>query len=426
MLYCRAMKLGHWILLDELNLANQSVLEGLNACLDHRGEVYIPELDKTFRLERNSAESVKIFATQNPYKDGSGRKGLPRSFLNRFVKVFVSPLNTKDEFEICKFRFPDIRDEFLISGVEIVDEINRVFGGKTNFEFNLRDLMKFCSSVESGNSKWNLKICQLIFKSRFRNCKDKQEIDKILHKKFPVKNEFSFNEVPPENLTRGNSHQGEIAINEVSSQRGVSINDVSSSQGGFSINEGSSYTREFRITEEKLKIGLAELDRKSASPLNSNSNEDQQVLLSEQFELLENLMISVKFRWIPLIVGFEGSGKTSVVKILSRLSGQKLNLITLSELSDTSELLGSFEQTKVANNREEEHFKFEWVDSVLVKSVQNGYWLLIDNANLCPASVLDRLNGLFEHEGQLVINEQGGERIIETHPNFRYVTVNSA
>ena len=42
--FLRALRAGHWILLDELNLASQSVLEGLNACFDHRGEVYIPEL----------------------------------------------------------------------------------------------------------------------------------------------------------------------------------------------------------------------------------------------------------------------------------------------------------------------------------------------------------------------------------------------
>lgn len=31
-----AIKGGHWVLLDELNLASQSILEGLNAVLDHR------------------------------------------------------------------------------------------------------------------------------------------------------------------------------------------------------------------------------------------------------------------------------------------------------------------------------------------------------------------------------------------------------
>lgn len=34
-----AIKAGDWVLLDELNLAGQSVLEGLNAVLDHRAEV---------------------------------------------------------------------------------------------------------------------------------------------------------------------------------------------------------------------------------------------------------------------------------------------------------------------------------------------------------------------------------------------------
>ena len=34
----RALRSGAWVLLDELNLAGQSVLEGLNAVLDHRAE----------------------------------------------------------------------------------------------------------------------------------------------------------------------------------------------------------------------------------------------------------------------------------------------------------------------------------------------------------------------------------------------------
>ena len=33
------MRGGAWVLLDELNLAGQTVLEGLNAVLDHRAEV---------------------------------------------------------------------------------------------------------------------------------------------------------------------------------------------------------------------------------------------------------------------------------------------------------------------------------------------------------------------------------------------------
>lgn len=43
-----ALKNGSWVLLEELNLASQSVLEGLNAILDHRGTVFIPEMNQSF------------------------------------------------------------------------------------------------------------------------------------------------------------------------------------------------------------------------------------------------------------------------------------------------------------------------------------------------------------------------------------------
>jgi midasin len=59
------------------------VIQGLNACLDHRGEVFIPELGRVFK----SHPDFRIFACQNPSAQGGGRKNLPRSFLNRFTKV---------------------------------------------------------------------------------------------------------------------------------------------------------------------------------------------------------------------------------------------------------------------------------------------------------------------------------------------------
>lgn len=68
----------------QLNLASQSVLEGLNACFDHRAEIYIPELGMSFQVQH---EKTKIFGCQNPFTQGGGRKGLPKSFLNRFTQV---------------------------------------------------------------------------------------------------------------------------------------------------------------------------------------------------------------------------------------------------------------------------------------------------------------------------------------------------
>lgn len=66
--------------------------------------------------------------------------------------------------------------------------------------------------------------------------------------------------------------------------------------------------------------------------------------------------------------------------------------------------------------------RFVWRDSQLVRALRDGSWLLIDGANLCPASVLDRLNALLEPSGVLVVDESGtaeGRAGIVPHPDFR-------
>eukprot|EP00798_Chlamydomonas_sp_ICE-L_P024873 gene24873-10534_t len=99
-----ALRAGHWVLLDELNLAGQAILEGLNAVLDHRAEVFIPELGEVYRCHPN----FRLFAAQNPLQEGGGRKGLPRSFLNRFTRVYVELLTCKDMLNIATALHPRI------------------------------------------------------------------------------------------------------------------------------------------------------------------------------------------------------------------------------------------------------------------------------------------------------------------------------
>ena len=66
---------------------------------------------------------------------------------------------------------------------------------------------------------------------------------------------------------------------------------------------------------------------------------------------------------------------------------------------------------------------FEWVDSLLVKALRHGHWLLVDNVNLCSSSVLDRLNGLLEPGGHLALSERGvidgNIPVVQPHPQFR-------
>lgn len=68
---------------------------------------------------------------------------------------------------------------------------------------------------------------------------------------------------------------------------------------------------------------------------------------------------------------------------------------------------------------------FEWHDSVLVEAITRGRWLLIENAHICNASVLDRLNSLLEPDGSLTVTERGvidGESVVlRPHANFRLI-----
>lgn len=159
-LFLKAMKAGHWVLLDELNLAPQSVLEGLNSCFDHRERIFIPEIG--ISVERPN--SFRIFCTQNPMNEGGGRKGLPQSFLSRLTRVYIEPLTEYDLLEITQKSFTNIPvEDFVPSLINLTNEVKDLIFKKGSFaqigapwEFNLRDLKKLCDFLS-----YYLKECLL-------------------------------------------------------------------------------------------------------------------------------------------------------------------------------------------------------------------------------------------------------------------------
>ena len=48
--------------------------------------------------------------------------------------------------------------------------------------------------------------------------------------------------------------------------------------------------------------------------------------------------------WMCILVGGSGSGKTSLARLLAGLAGRRLHEYALTSGTDTSELLGGFEQ----------------------------------------------------------------------------------
>ena len=454
--FLSALRSGQWILLDELNLATQSVLEGLNACLDHRGKIYIPELNRSFEI---SQTRTRIFGCQNPPREGGDRKNLPKSFLNRFVKVYLSEFDPTDLALICSHQFPSLSQETISKLVRFAVELHKQacvektwgYSGSP-WQFNLRDLLRWCQAV-SEESHLSFRFAELIFIERFRMECDREAAHRCL---------------------------SNIVENDPT---------ITASADSFFINKNI------------LQIGSAVLHRSNKSL----PSLQRYRLLHCQYEILESLMFCVKNNWLAILVGQSDTGKSSLVNILSDLVGHPLHSITLTTASDTSELLGGFEQTgpfeklaalahqlvdQVLNDLEEyrenhqvitrlvhiqmrlrrirddnlnlaeletivdeyhsvvktssDNWKarlsslkekgkigFEWMDSVLIRAVKNGDWLLLDDANLCNSAVLDRLNSLLEPNGVLVVGERGCSDedgkipTVVPHPNFRlFLTMN--
>lgn len=67
-------------------------------------------------------------------------------------------------------------------------------------------------------------------------------------------------------------------------------------------------------------------------------------LLSWQLPLLESLTATLSANVMALLVGPSGSGKTRMARLLARLAGRTLLEVPLTAGTDTSDLLGSFEQ----------------------------------------------------------------------------------
>lgn len=461
--FLRALQEGHWVLLDEMNLAPQAVLEGLNAVLDHRGTVYVPELGRSFTRH----PSFRIFAAQNPIHQGGGRKGLPKSFINRFTKVYIEPLTPTDLLEICRHMFPEYPSDWLASMIAFNSRLEEEVSNKKSFartgspwEFNLRDVTRWGallgSSVRPLHPVEHLRNIYLV---RFRTIEDRRAARRIFDQHFKLSSDHL--EESPQPL----------------------------------------------ISPSSVQIGHYVTSRSNYTPAARSG-----CLLQSQLILAEAIGVSLRQSWLVILTGPADSGKTTLVKTIADLTGNPLHELSVNSATDTTDILGSFEQldsvghtthvvqriitlierisrsmegSKMLQPRQYSYLKrvattdsprgpsvdvlqvavsilnelgdlddtwaleranllalikdqispsdatgrFEWVDGPLVRAMEQGHWVLLDNANLCSPSVLDRLNSLCEPSGVLTLSERGyvdgRVRTICPHPNFRlFMSVN--
>ncbi|PIA14854.1 P-loop containing nucleoside triphosphate hydrolase protein, partial [Coemansia reversa NRRL 1564] len=305
--FLQALRRGDWVLLDEINLASQSVLEGLNSCLDHRGAVYISELDREFAVARG----CRIFAAQNPLAQGGGRKGLPRSFVNRFTAVHVAELQRDDLQAICDGLYGATADsapalEFNWQ-MHQKTMVRRQFGAAgAPWEFNLRDVSRLMELARAESpfgfgKRPSAEAVRMLYVHRMRTTHDRDCVQRLYVEVFGRVLEQP---VPP-----------------------------------------------LHVTAELLQIGGAVLPRLPCSAGGNALTASRLRSLHAQLPYAESLARCLEMRWMPILVGATGTGKTALVRWMAQATGNHLVEFSMNAAVDTSELLGGFEQVDLQRHR---------------------------------------------------------------------------
>ncbi|KAH6978698.1 hypothetical protein EDB82DRAFT_546712 [Fusarium venenatum] len=339
--FLQAMQKGEW-----------SVLEGLNACLDHRVFKRHPD----FRL----------FAAQNPHHQGGGRKD--------------DDLNL-----IAAHNYPKIEPQAISQLIQFA------FGSQGSpWEFNLRDVLRWLKLLDSSDPLLrNAHVddfLDIIVRQRFRTQRDREEVDNIFtlyHDINPIHPHSQPERLPNIDIIPRLAELESLMI--CVKQNTVLLEHVAALAGKplvvFPMNAD--------IDTMDLVGGFEQAD-----PLRED---------------LQNLVMST----VP------GDVPNQALYLLHLLDGFTAAKGLLQEIPTDSEVATALSKALVPlqQNLVLENPRFEWLDGVIVKALQMGQWLVLDNANMCNASP----------NGFLSINEHcgpGGEpRILSRAMRNRAVEI---
>ena len=404
-LLVQALREGHWIVLDELNLAPTDVLEALNRLLDDNRELVIPETQEVVRPHPH----FLLFATQNPPGLYAGRKVLSRAFRNRFLEVHFEDV-PQAELETILCQRCQIAPSYGKRIVTVFHELQkrrqtgRVFESKHGFA-TLRDLFRWAGRDAIGYQEL-ADNGYMLLAERTRRAEDKAVVKEVIE-----------------------------------SVMGVRI-------------------------DEDVMYNLKRLDVDMGSFLGHPIPTSSKIIWTKAMQRLYTLVCrGLKFNEPILLVGDTGSGKTSVCQVYADASSQSLLTLNCHQNTETADLLGGLRPvrnrvthadivreatvvfkeagidttpmsftsenltstlTSILKSHTEisQHHRvrfeellhkslrlqsiFEWHNGPLINAMNEGDIFLLDEISLADDSVLERLNSVLEPGRSIVLAERGG------------------
>ncbi|KAK9849644.1 hypothetical protein WJX84_000969, partial [Apatococcus fuscideae] len=294
----KALREGHWVVLDELNLAPSDVLEALNRLLDDNRELFVPELQETIKPHSH----FMLFATQNPPGLYGGRKVLSRAFRSRFLELHVDDIPHHELSTILEQRCA-IAPSYARKLVDVMQELQRrrqvsnMFAGKRGF-ITARDLFKWAERQPAGPQAF-AEEGYLLLGERLRTHAEQADVQQALEATWRVKLDM------PDLYQR----EGQQPFEALQTQLGQGTD----------------------LAPEEAAI------QKSMSGIVwTPSMRRMYTLLDRCWKHLEP----------ALLIGETGTGKTTVCQLVAHMRGQPLVIVNCNQHTEASDFLGSYRPTR--------------------------------------------------------------------------------
>ncbi|MGZ4914376.1 MAG: AAA family ATPase, partial [Halobacteriota archaeon] len=362
-----AAKKGTWLVLEEINLATSEVLEILNDYLITGKFIYSENGEQ--RLVEPS-DGFRLYATANPLSYAQ-RERLSQVFLSRFKVCYQEDLSEEDLIEILSelFSIPaHLAYSIAFFHVTLQEQAeSKIIGNeeKEPYIFSLRDIIRLGQrlAVHGGEHLEDadllrvlaIELCD-VYLARIRDLNEKDALIKLIDTLFGLKAQ-------------------DIEIGKL-----------------------------LKAHEEQYESLLPSLHVTSGGHL-IPGDEARIIPTPTQANTLAHVLKALVFSEPILLVGYPASGKTALVRYLARTKETDLYYVNLSSDSGLEELLGGFMQDRAG--------RWRYQRGLLFAAIDEGAWLMIDEANLNPLS--EYLNTLIDFG--YATDEEG--TLFHTHPNFR-------
>ncbi|KAL0354508.1 UNVERIFIED_CONTAM: Midasin [Sesamum radiatum] len=370
-----AMKRGDLFLADEISLADDSVLERLNSVLEPERKLSLAEKGGS-QLENVTAHpNFFLLATMNPGGD-YGKKELSPALRNRFTEIWVPSVSDIEELKsialerIFNPKLAHVVDAML----KFWEWFNLLQTGKI---LTVRDLLSWVSFINVAE----------------RSLPAAESAFIMVHSLFCWTDlVWSFEPIPNKNGGISNNFWVEAMLMALSTN--------------IAKGEAAELRKKcLSFLLEKLKECKPNFDPLSLDELESYgwAHPGSLSVISHA----DNMDCDSLFGIHPFYIekgtdcvgaeGFEFLAPTtrrntlrswcwenSLIVALGRFSGHTVVRINLSEQTDIMDLLGSDLPIE-----SDEGIQFAWSDGILLQALKKGSWVLLDELNLAPQSVLE-------------------------------------